>query len=170
MTSKASLPSSTVQTVDVAIVGAGFGGLCAAIQLLKSGNDSFVILEKGQDVGGTWNFNNYPGAACDVQSHMYSFSFEGNPDWSKRFASRDEIKAYIDGVADKYRLRSFTRFGQEVNEARFDEVTARWTLRSKAGDTIIAKYFLLASGPLHVPATVPFFDNRGSEPRFAQLS
>lgn len=150
MTSKASLPSSSVQTVDVAIVGAGFGGLCAAIQLLKSGNDRFVILEKGQDVGGTWNFNSYPGAACDVQSHMYSFSFEGNPDWSKRFASRDEIKAYIDRVADKYKLRSFIRFGQEVNEARFDEASARWTLRTAAGDTIVAKYFLLASGPLHV--------------------
>ena len=150
MTSKAALPSSTVQTVDVAIVGAGFGGLCAAIKLREAGNDNFVILEKGQDVGGTWNFNNYPGAACDVQSHMYSFSFEGNPDWSKRFAPRDEIKAYIDGVTEKRGLRPFIRFGQEVHDARFDEATARWTLRTKAGDTIIARYFLLASGPLHV--------------------
>ncbi len=150
MTSKASLPSSSVQTVDVAILGAGFGGLCAAIKLREAGNDSFVILEKGSDVGGTWNFNSYPGAACDVQSHMYSFSFEGNPDWSKRFASRDEIKAYIDRVADKHDLRRFTRFGQEVTEARFDEATARWTLRTKAGDTIVARYFLIASGPLHV--------------------
>lgn len=149
MTSQPPLQGKT-HYVDVAIVGAGFGGLCAAIKLREAGNDNFVILEKGQDVGGTWNFNSYPGAACDVQSHMYSFSFAGNPAWSKRFASRGEIKAYIDSVTDRYRLRPFIRFGQEVHDARFDDASARWTLKTTGGDEIVAKYFLLASGPLHV--------------------
>lgn len=72
--------------VDVAIIGAGFGGLCMAIQLLKNGNDRFVVLEKAAEVGGTWRDNSYPGAACDVQSHMYSFSFAGKADWSQRYA------------------------------------------------------------------------------------
>jgi cation diffusion facilitator CzcD-associated flavoprotein CzcO len=152
MTSQPPIHPGKTQLLDAVIVGAGFGGLCAAIKLREAGNDSFVILEKGQDVGGTWNFNSYPGAACDVQSHMYSFSFAGNPNWSKRFAPQPEIKAYIDDVTDRYGIRPFVRFGQEVNEARFDEATALWTVRTKAGDTYTARYFIMASGPLHVPA------------------
>jgi len=144
--------SGQVETVDMVIVGAGFGGLGMAIKLREAGNDSFVILEKASDVGGTWWFNNYPGAACDVQSHMYSFSFEGNPDWSRRYASCTEIEAYIRRTTDKYGLRPFVRFGQTVNYAAFDEATARWTIRTESGYTVIAKYFVLASGPLHVPA------------------
>jgi cation diffusion facilitator CzcD-associated flavoprotein CzcO len=152
MTSQAHLPSAKTQILDTVIVGAGFGGLCAAIRLREAGNDSFVILEKGDDVGGTWNFNSYPGAACDVQSHMYSFSFEGNPNWSQRFAPQPEIKQYIDDVVAKRGIRPFVRFGQEVNDARFDEATALWTVRTKQGDSFTAKYFILASGPLHVPS------------------
>lgn len=152
MTSQAHIPSSKTQALDVIIVGAGFGGLCAAIKLREAGNDNFVILEKGDDVGGTWNFNSYPGAACDVQSHMYSFSFAGNPDWSKRFAPQPEIKRYIDDVTDRYGIRPFVRFGQEVNDARFDEATALWTVRTASGESFTAKYFIMASGPLHVPS------------------
>lgn len=152
MTSQAHIPSSKTQALDVIIVGAGFGGLCAAIKLREAGNDNFVILEKGDDVGGTWNFNSYPGAACDVQSHMYSFSFAGNPDWSKRFAPQPEIKRYIDDVTDRYGIRPFVRFGQEVNDARFDEAAALWTVRTASGESFTAKYFIMASGPLHVPS------------------
>ncbi len=141
-----------VRELDVVIVGAGFGGLCMAIKLREAGNDNFVILEKGDDVGGTWYFNSYPGAACDVQSHMYSFSFEGNPNWSRRFPGRDEIHRYILDVTTKYGIRPFVRFQQEVIAASFDEVTARWTVRTAAGQTFVAKHFVLASGPLHVPA------------------
>lgn len=81
MTSKATI-KTTIQEVDVAIIGAGFGGLCMAIKLLEAGNRNFIVLEKAADVGGTWRDNAYPGAECDVQSHMYSYSFEGKPDWS----------------------------------------------------------------------------------------
>ena len=140
------------ETVDMVIVGAGFGGLGMAIKMREAGQDSFVILEKGSDVGGTWWFNSYPGAACDVQSHLYSYSFEGNPDWSKRYGSCTEIEAYIQRTTEKYGLRPFVRFGQTVNHAAFDEATARWTIRTESGYTVIAKYFVLASGPLHVPA------------------
>ncbi|MGH8492226.1 MAG: flavin-containing monooxygenase [Moraxellaceae bacterium] len=154
MTSKAGIQTET-RVVDVLIIGAGFGGLCMGIKLREAGNDNFVILEKGSDVGGTWYFNSYPGAACDVQSHMYSFSFEGNPDWSRRYAGHEEIRNYISGTTEKYGLRPFIHFNREVNEASFDEASARWTIRTSNGDTYIARHFVLASGPLHVPAVPP---------------
>jgi len=150
MTSKAAIRTQTLN-VDVAIVGAGFGGLCMAIRLRQAGNDNFVILEKAGEVGGAWRDNSYPGAACDVQSHLYSFSFEGKTDWSKRYAPWYEIQNYLLDTTEKYGLRPFIRFHQEVSEARFDPATARWTLRTKAGDTVICRHVVLASGPLHVP-------------------
>jgi cation diffusion facilitator CzcD-associated flavoprotein CzcO len=164
MTSKASINTKAkpgVQEVDVAILGAGFGGLCMAIKLREAGNDNFVILEKGADVGGTWYFNSYPGAACDVQSHMYSFSFAGKADWTKRYAPQQEIHQYILDTTEKYGIRPFVRFNQEVAAARFDENTARWTIETTAGDTVICKHFVLASGPLHVPSIpkIPGLDN-----------
>lgn len=151
MTSKAPI-QTRIQEVDVAILGAGFGGLCMAIKLREAGNDNFVILEKGSDVGGTWYFNSYPGAACDVQSHMYSFSFAGKADWSKRYAPQPEIRQYILDTTEKFGIRPFVRFNQVVSEARYDEATARWTVRTQSGDTIIARHFVMATGPLHVPA------------------
>lgn len=138
--------------IDIAIVGSGFGGLCMAIKLLEAGNKNFVILEKGSEVGGTWRDNTYPGAACDVQSHLYSYSFEGKPDWSKRYASWQEIQNYILHCTDKYGLRPFVRFNQEVTEAHFDEKSAKWTVRTASGSTFIVNHFILATGPLHVPA------------------
>ncbi len=151
MTSKAHIPGTTTEVVDVVIVGAGFGGLGMAIKLKQSGNDNFVILEKENEVGGTWRDNSYPGCACDVQSHMYSFSFEGKPDWSKRYAPWQEIQQYILDTTDKYGLRQHLRFGQEVVSANFDEGTGQWTIRTGSGDTLIARHWVLATGPLHVP-------------------
>ncbi len=151
MTSKVSLPTQTT-VVDVAIVGSGFGGLCMAIKLREAGNDNFVILEKGNDVGGTWRDNSYPGAACDVQSHMYSFSFEGKADWSKRYAPWHEIQQYILDTTAKYGIRPFIRFNTEVTGAHFDESTGLWTVNTGTGQTVVARHFVLASGPLHVPA------------------
>lgn len=150
MTSKASIPAQALH-VDTAIIGAGFGGLCTAIRLRESGHENFVILEKAGDVGGTWHYNSYPGAACDVQSHLYSFSFAGKADWSRRYASQQEIERYILDVAERYQLRPFIRFHQEVNQARFDEATALWTVRSSSGLTVHCRHVILASGPLHVP-------------------
>ncbi|HNL81697.1 MAG TPA: NAD(P)/FAD-dependent oxidoreductase, partial [Agitococcus sp.] len=149
MTSKVSLPTQTT-VVDVAIVGSGFGGLCMAIKLREAGNDNFVILEKGNDVGGTWRDNSYPGAACDVQSHMYSFSFEGKADWSKRYAPWHEIQQYILDTTAKYGICPFIRFNTEVTGAHFDESTGLWTVTTGTGQTVVARHFVLASGPLHV--------------------
>ena len=150
MTSQPPINPKT-QQLDVVIVGAGFGGLCMAIKLREQGNDNFVVLEKGHDVGGTWRDNSYPGCACDVQSHMYSYSFAPKTDWSKRYAPWNEIQNYILDTTEKFGVRPFCRFGQEVNSAVFDEDTGTWTVKTKSGDTYICNHFILASGPLHVP-------------------
>lgn len=111
MSSAAANPSA-VPEVEVVIVGAGFGGLCMAIQLQEAGVKDFVLLEKAMEVGGAWRDNHYPGAACDVQSHMYSFSFAGKADWSKRYAPCYEIKQYILDVVKKYNIEPMIRFGK----------------------------------------------------------
>lgn len=151
MTSRAAINTET-RHVDVVILGAGFGGLCMAIKLREAGNDNFVILEKGSEVGGTWRDNSYPGCACDVQSHMYSFSFEGKADWTKRYAPWNEIQGYILNTTEKYGIRPFVRFNQEVVAAHFDERQAVWEIRTADGNSWHARHFVLASGPLHVPA------------------
>ena len=150
MTAQAKIQTDS-RHVDTVILGAGFGGLCMAIQLRQQDNDNFVILEKGSEVGGTWRDNSYPGCACDVQSHMYSFSFEGKADWTKRYAPWNEIQDYILNTTEKYGIRPFCRFNQEVNSAKFDEMTGLWTVGTKTGDTWTCRHFVLASGPLHVP-------------------
>jgi cation diffusion facilitator CzcD-associated flavoprotein CzcO len=137
--------------LEVAIVGAGFGGLCMAIKLLEAGIRNFVVLEKGDEVGGTWRDNTYPGAACDVQSHSYSYSFEPKPDWSERYAGWEEIQRYILDVTERHGLRRFVRFGQHANSAHFDAGTGRWTVGTKVGDRFVARHVVMASGPLHVP-------------------
>ncbi|PKM22104.1 MAG: 4-hydroxyacetophenone monooxygenase [Gammaproteobacteria bacterium HGW-Gammaproteobacteria-14] len=151
MTSQAQIPATTTEIVDVVIVGGGFGGLCMAIKLKEAGIDNFVILEKENEVGGTWRDNSYPGCACDVQSHMYSYSFEGKADWSQRYAGWEEIQGYILQCTQKYGLRRYTRFGQEVIAANFNEQAGHWVIRTGSGDTLMARHWVLASGPLHVP-------------------
>jgi cation diffusion facilitator CzcD-associated flavoprotein CzcO len=139
------------QEYEVAILGAGFGGLCMGIKLLEAGIRNFVILEKDHEVGGTWRDNSYPGAACDVQSHLYSYSFDSKADWTQRYAGWEEIQSYILETTDKHGLRPYIRFGREVNSAHFDAATARWTIGLASGDSVVAKHFVLASGPLHRP-------------------
>lgn len=114
---------------EVLIIGTGFAGLGMAIQLKKAGFDSFTLLEKERDVGGTWLVNNYPGCACDVQSHMYSFSFEPNPDWSREFATQPEILAYLRRCADKYALRPRVQFNTQAISASYDEEACVWHVR-----------------------------------------
>lgn len=153
--------STEVREVDVAILGAGFGGLCMAIKLREAGNDNFVILEKGGDIGGTWYFNSYPGAACDVQSHMYSYSFAPKNDWSKRYAPQHEIHQYMLDVTAQYGIRPFVWFNQVVSEARYDEASAKWIVKTASGNTVIARHFIMATGPLHVPSIpkIPGLEN-----------
>src|ERR671931_100084 len=105
----------------VAIVGSGFSGLGAAIRLKQEGENDFVILERAGDLGGTWRDNTYPGCQCDVPSHLYSFSFAPNPDWSRTFSHQPEIWDYLRDVAVRFGIRPHIRFGHEVLEAAWEE-------------------------------------------------
>lgn len=135
----------------VVIVGTGFSGLGMAIQLRKEGREDFVILEKADDVGGTWRDNTYPGCACDIPSHMYSFSFEQNPGWSRAYSPQPEIWRYLREVAEKYDLHRFVRFGQEMTGARWDADENRWYVTSKSGDEFVAPALVSGVGALHLP-------------------
>ncbi|MFJ1761004.1 flavin-containing monooxygenase [Amycolatopsis sp. NPDC088138] len=135
----------------VVIVGTGFSGLGMAIQLRKEGRDDFVILEKADDVGGTWRDNSYPGCACDIPSHMYSFSFEQNPGWSRAYSQQPEIWRYMREVADKHDLRRFVRFGQEMTGARWDADENRWHVATRGGDEFVAGALVAGVGALHLP-------------------
>ena len=139
------------QKTKIAIIGAGFGGLAMAIRLLQSGIQDFIILEKADDVGGTWRENQYPGAACDVQSHMYSLSFAPKKDWSKRYAEAPEIFDYIQDLIKEFDLKKYIQFHQEVVASRYHEDTLHWHIDLKSGQKIEAQFMVFASGPLHVP-------------------
>ena len=114
----------------IAIIGTGFSGLGMGIKLKEAGYHDFVILEQSDDVGGTWHENHYPGCACDVQSALYSFSFEQNPNWSRRFAQQPEIKAYLRHCAEKYGLMEHIQLNTHVAGARYDEARAHWTVET----------------------------------------
>src|SRR5215471_8608242 len=120
--------------VRVAIIGAGFGGLGAGVRLRQAGMTDFVILERAASVGGTWRDNTYPGCACDIPSHLYSFSFAPNPDWTHSFSRQPEIWDYLEEITDRYGLRGHLRLGAEVTEGRWDADLARWQLRTACGD------------------------------------
>src|ERR1700733_2259056 len=126
-------------------------GIGMAIALKKAGVRNFVILEKADRVGGTWRENTYPGCACDIRSHLYSFSFEPKADWTREFAPQAEILAYIEHCVAKYGLQPHIRFGQEVTGAEYDEATAAWDIATVQGDTITSKALVIGQGPLHVP-------------------
>jgi cyclohexanone monooxygenase len=134
----------------VAIIGAGAGGLAMGIKLKRAGYD-FTIYEKSDGVGGTWRYNTYPGAACDVPSHLYSFSFELNPWWSRTYATQPEILSYLERCTDQYGLRPHLRAGVAIEEARWDDNESRWHLRTAAGETFTADVVVSGLGMLNVP-------------------
>jgi cation diffusion facilitator CzcD-associated flavoprotein CzcO len=140
----------------VLIIGAGFGGLGMAIALGRAGEHGVLVLEKGADVGGVWRENTYPGAACDIPSHLYSFSFEPNPDWSRVYSPQSEILAYLRRCAGKYGVRDKIRFGCEVTAAAFDEARSLWRVdwRDAQGRPCTAHAHVLVSavGVLSRPA------------------
>lgn len=136
---------------QVAIIGAGFGGLAMAIRLLQRNIHNFVILEKSNEVGGTWRENQYPGAACDVQSHLYSLSFAPKTDWSKRYAEAPEIFQYIQDVVQQFNLREYCQFNSEVAHTEYHEKDCVWHVALKDGRQLSCQYLVFASGPLHVP-------------------
>ncbi|GAB4586213.1 flavin-containing monooxygenase [Nocardia sp. IFM 10818] len=136
---------------EVVIVGAGFGGMGAAIQLRRQGIDDILILDRERDLGGTWHVNRYPGIAVDIASVSYSFSFEPNPYWSRIFAPGAELKHYASHIAEKYDLRRHMRFGVSVSSARWDAERRYWVITSAAGEPITARYLIGATGYLSQP-------------------
>lgn len=138
--------------LTVAIIGTGFGGLCMAIQLKKAGINSFMIFEKADKVGGTWRDNTYPGAACDVPSHLYSFSFEPKYDWTRKYSQQSEIFDYLQHCVDKYRLAPHIRFNTEIQEITFDEKTALWHFKTTNEEEFTTKILVSACGQLNRPA------------------
>jgi cation diffusion facilitator CzcD-associated flavoprotein CzcO len=156
-TSNGSAPSapSTKPDHEVVIVGTGFSGIGAAIKLKEAGIEDFVIFDKAEEVAGTWRENTYPGCACDVPSHMYSFSFEQNPDWSEMYAPQPEIRAYLEGVTDKYGVRPHLRMGFRALSASWDEAAGLWHCVGEGADgreELTARFLISGIGGLHVPA------------------
>jgi len=140
----------------IAIIGAGAAGLCMAVRLRDAGIDSFAIYEKSNGVGGTWRDNTYPGAACDVPSHLYSFSFASKRDWSRRFAPQPEILGYFESLVDRFDLGPHLRLGVEVTEAHYDDGEGVWTLHAAGAngepdETIVADVVVSGLGQLNRP-------------------
>jgi cation diffusion facilitator CzcD-associated flavoprotein CzcO len=146
--------------VLAAVVGAGFGGIGVGIRLREAGLADFVILERAGAVGGTWRDNTYPGCACDVPSHVYSYSFAPNPGWSRSFSGQQEIWQYLRGVADRYRVSGHIRLGTEVTAARWDPAAALWRLQTSRG-ALSASVLIVAAGALSEPSlpAVPGLDS-----------
>jgi cation diffusion facilitator CzcD-associated flavoprotein CzcO len=142
--------NSTPRDVGIAIIGSGFAGLGMAITLKRRGESDFVVLERAGDVGGTWRDNTYPGAACDVQSNLYSFSFALNPDWGRSYSEQPEIQAYLQRTADRFDVRRHCVFGAEVTSARWDDAAQRWQVSTSAGD-FRARVLISAAGALADP-------------------
>ena len=133
------------------IVGTGFGGIGMAKHLKDAGMTDFIVLERQADVGGVWRDNTYPGAACDVPSHLYSFSFAPNPNWSRVFSGQSEIHAYLKHCVHKFGLESHIQFNQEVLEARFDESAREWNITTADQQTLHCQFFISATGQLSQP-------------------
>ncbi|MFJ9179598.1 flavin-containing monooxygenase [Streptomyces sp. NPDC102360] len=138
--------------VRVAVIGSGFGGLGAAVRLRREGITDFVVLERAGSVGGTWRDNSYPGCACDVPSHLYSFSFAPNPDWPRTFSGQEHIREYLEHVADTFRLRPHIRLDSEVEQLRWDNEKLWWEIDTAKG-TLTADVVVSATGPLSDPKT-----------------
>lgn len=153
------------QQVEVLIVGAGFAGIGAAIQLKRLGIEDFVILEREDDLGGTWYVNHYPGLAVDVPTTTYSYFFEPNPNWSRMFSPGPEIKKYAEDVAAKYDVPRHIRYNTEVEGARWDDDASLWCVTLADGETISSRYLITATGFLsqpHIPdiAGIETFEGR----------
>jgi cation diffusion facilitator CzcD-associated flavoprotein CzcO len=140
-----------VAVLDVLIVGAGFAGLGMAIRLRQAGMESFLIIDKAPEIGGTWWYNRYPGCACDIPSHLYSFSFDRNPAWSRMYAGQEEILAYLKACAKRHGVMDRVRLNTPLREARWDEEFGLWRAVVGAGETIEVRVLISGMGALHVP-------------------
>jgi cation diffusion facilitator CzcD-associated flavoprotein CzcO len=135
----------------ILIIGTGFAGIGMAVRLKEAGYRDFVVLERASSVGGTWRDNTYPGCRCDVPSHLYSFSFAPNPDWSSTFSPQPEIEAYLDKVTDDFGIRPHIRFDHEVLGADWDDEHNRWRVRTNQGE-LTADLVISGTGPLAEPS------------------
>jgi cation diffusion facilitator CzcD-associated flavoprotein CzcO len=144
--------SSPSRTLEVVIVGAGFGGIAAAIELLGHGVSAITILEKAPDLGGTWFYNSYPGAACDVPSHLYSFSFAQRRDWSRLCSPQAEIHAYLHDVARAHKIDRLVQTDTTVTACSWDAQRCRWSIDTAGGAVYEADALILATGQLDQPA------------------
>jgi cyclohexanone monooxygenase len=163
--------SATQHRHRVIIIGAGPGGMCTAIKLREAGIEDFVILEKASGVGGTWWHNRYPGAECDVKSHLYSFSFELKTDWSRPFAGQPEILEYLDQVATKHGVKPFVRFNHTVRAAQWQDDAAEWTVTTTDGQVFRAPILISGMGmfnELEFPAIPGLADFGGTQFHSAQ--
>ncbi|GAA3653554.1 NAD(P)/FAD-dependent oxidoreductase [Nonomuraea antimicrobica] len=133
------------------IIGSGFAGICMAVKLKEAGFHDFLVLEQAAELGGTWRDNTYPGCACDVPSHLYSYSFELNPDWSRMFSPQAEIHDYLRACAAKYGITPHLRYGKRVVSIEYDDAARDWTLTTEDGDVLRPKAVVAAIGALHVP-------------------
>jgi cation diffusion facilitator CzcD-associated flavoprotein CzcO len=142
--------TAPLRHMRVAIIGAGFAGLGMAAQLTRHGIDDFIVVERAHEVGGTWRDNTYPGAACDIRSDLYSFSFAPKPDWARRYAPQPEILDYLKGIVDRYQLRSRILFGAEVQRAEWSDAEARWRVETSR-EIFTAEVLVSGAGPLIEP-------------------
>ncbi|CAN5924149.1 NAD(P)/FAD-dependent oxidoreductase [soil metagenome] len=143
--------SSPVRHVQVAIAGSGFGGLGTAIRLGQAGFDDYLVFEKSNDLGGVWRDNTYPGCACDVESHLYSFSFARNPSWTRSFSPASEIKAYLRACAERFGVVPRIRFDHEIHSATWDDDAQLWRLETSHG-VFTADVLVGAVGALSAPS------------------
>jgi cation diffusion facilitator CzcD-associated flavoprotein CzcO len=139
-----------IRNPSVAVIGAGMTGILMAIKLREAGIDDITILEKADKVGGTWRENTYPGVACDVPAHMYTYSFKGNPEWEHRFAHGNEIQAYFQKVAADYGVTDQVRFNESLDECHYRD--GKWHLSTSKGNSLVVDFVVAATGILHHPA------------------
>ena len=145
------------KTLDVLIIGMGFSGVCSAIKLLEKNITNIEIHEKSNGIGGTWHHNKYPGAACDVPSHLYCFTFEPNPNWSHRYARQEEIKEYIENCVEKYNIGNYARYNSKVTLIHLDEQNGLWKVGFADGEYRYAHHVIHGGGGIHKP-NIPLFD------------
>ncbi|MEM7038094.1 MAG: NAD(P)/FAD-dependent oxidoreductase, partial [Bacteroidota bacterium] len=150
---------SSPEHTSILIVGAGFAGIGMGIRLLQAGRKDFLILEKAPRVGGTWRDNTYPGAACDVPSHLYSFSFAPYPEWKHRYSRQEQILIYMEKCVEDFGLAPYIRFEQQVERLEWDEAAAQWRVETKDGPGFTATVTVSGIGPLTEP-NIPDFPGR----------
>ncbi len=144
------MANNSVKNPSVAVIGAGMTGILMALRLREAGIDDITILEKADKVGGTWRENTYPGVACDVPAHMYTYSFRGNPEWEHRFAHGNEIQDYMETVAREYGVTDTVRFNESLDECHYRD--GKWHLTTSLGNSLVVDFVVAATGILHHPA------------------